>query len=252
MGYHEKNMHPAPPRLTPRVALFLDFDGTIADIASRPGAVEVPGTLRSLLSSLDSGLSGAVAVVTGRRLADVDSLLVSPCLPGAGVHGAELRLRPNGEVRVQWRPDTRGLLRSLRTRFAADPRILVEDKDMAVSLHYRLAPERACDCHHAMQELVPADFELVSGHMVVEARPRGASKGRALRALMQQQPFAGRVPVYVGDDNTDEDGFAAAHELGGFGVKVGAGNTLARFRCGDVAGVHAWLRDSLGELATVH
>jgi trehalose 6-phosphate phosphatase len=243
----------APPRLTPQVALFLDFDGTLTEIASRPNGVQVNGALRGLLSGLQDRLLGAVALLTGRRLAEIDDMLVSPRLSGAGVHGAELRLPRETEVRLQWRPDTRTLLRRLCRHFGGDPRVVVEDKGVAVSLHYRLAPERAGECHRLMHALVPLeDFEISFGRMVVEARPRGANKGRALRAFMQQDPFEGRLPVYVGDDCTDEDGFAAAISLGGFAVKVGTGNTLAPFRCVDVPSVHAWLRDSLGGLATTH
>lgn len=239
-----------PPPLTARVALFLDFDGTLADLAASPDAVQVPEAVRTLLAGLDDGLGGAVALVTGRRLADLDQLLESPRRPGAGVHGAELRLRSDEAACLQWQPDTSGLLRGLQAHFGSDPRVLVEDKGVAVALHYRLAPERGGECQEVINALLPvADFEIMRGHQVVEARPRGASKGRALRTLMEQEPFTGRVPVYVGDDQTDEDGFAVAAELGGFGVKVGSGTTLARFRCEDVASVHAWLRGSLGALA---
>jgi trehalose 6-phosphate phosphatase len=237
-----------PPLLSRKHALFLDFDGTLADIAPRPDEVAVVEELPWLLESLCGKLGGAAALLTGRRLCEVDGYLAL-ALAGAGLHGAELRMTRNADSRLQWRPDTEGRAARLRQRFATDPRVVVEDKGAAVALHYRQAPERANECCEAMDTLFRGpEFEIVLGSMVVEARPRGANKGRALQTFMAQPPFAGRTPVVVGDDITDEDGFEAAAALGGYGVKVGTGPTHARYRCLGVADVHAWLQASLKEL----
>jgi trehalose 6-phosphate phosphatase len=239
---------PAPPLLSPRQALFLDFDGTLVDLASRPDRVvvseELPGTLDTLADRLD----GAVAIVTGRWLADVDGLLAPVVLPGAGLHGAELREAAHVHVQVQTVGGIVDVVRWLRERFAGDERLIVEDKGAAVALHFRQAPERAAECLQAVRGLAAEwpGLEVMPGKMVIEARARGADKGGALRALAHAPPFAGRAPVFVGDDASDEDGFAAASELGGYGVKVGPGPTLARYRCSGVADVRAWLRASVG------
>lgn len=238
----------APPLLSARHALFLDFDGTLVEIAARPDRVVVDEQLPSTLELLADRLGGAVAIVTGRWLADVDGLLAPVVLPGAGLHGAELRER----VQVHAAGGIGEVVRALRERFAADARILVEDKGAAVALHFREAPERALECMQALRKLA-ADWpglEVVSGKMVVEARAHGADKGAALRGLAREPPFAARVPVFAGDDVSDEDGFAVAHELGGFGVKVGPGPTQARYRCHDVAEVHAWLQASVEHRAS--
>jgi trehalose 6-phosphate phosphatase len=235
----------APPPLMLRNALFLDFDGTLADIAPRPDEVAVVEELPQLLNALCKRLGGAAAVLTGRRLCDVDNYLAMT-LPGAGLHGAELRMTPESAALLQWKPDTQARVARLRQCFATDPRIVVEDKSAAVALHYRQAPERARECCEAMDTIFHGpEFEIMLGSMVVEARPRGANKGRALMTFMAQPPFAGRIPVVVGDDITDEDGFEAAAALGGHGVKVGTGPTHARYRCLGVAGVHEWLQTSL-------
>jgi trehalose 6-phosphate phosphatase len=239
-----------PPLLSTTAALFLDFDGTLADIALHPDEVVVSEPLPELLLALRERLAGAVAVVTGRRLAAVDAMIAPARLAGSGLHGAELRMNGHEEARLSTEPGGAGpLARALAARFADDPRIYVEDKGAGVSLHYRRAPERARECEEALRALAPRElFDVTMGHLVVEARPRGADKGAALAALARLPPFAGRAPVFVGDDVTDEDGFRAAERLGGYGVKVGPGPTAARYRISEVGGVHEWLHESLAEL----
>ena len=237
---------PAPPLLSERHALFLDFDGTLVELAARPDRVVVDEELPGTLDLLADRLGGAVAIITGRWLADVDGLLASVALPGAGLHGAEVRDHAGATVQVRAVGGIADLARALRERFAADPRVLVEDKGAAVALHFREAPERAGECREALRALATEwpGLEVVPGKMVVEARAIGADKGGALRRLCAAPPFAGRVPVFVGDDVTDEDGFAAAAAAGGFGVKVGDGPTRGHYRCAGVADVHAWLHAS--------
>lgn len=239
-----------PPLLSGMAALYLDFDGTLADIAPHPDEVVVSEPLPQLLLALRERLAGAVAVVTGRRLAAVDAMIAPARLAGSGLHGAEFRA--DGASAAQTSADPAGagpLARALRDRFADDPRIYVEDKGAAVSLHYRRAPEREQECREAMRTLAPPGrFDLTEGSRVVEARPRGADKGAALAELARRPPFAGRRPVFVGDDVTDEDGFRAAERMGGYGVKVGPGATAARYRIAEVGRVHDWLRESLAAL----
>ena len=237
---------PAPPLLAPHQALFLDFDGTLTAIAPRPGDVVVDPRLPALLEALAQRLGGALAIVTGRRLADLDPRLAPVVLPAAGQHGAELRPRPGGSVQLRAPAGIATVARRLRERFEADARVLVEDKGAAVALHFRQAPERALECLQVMRDLAAPwpGLEIVTGKRVVEARGCDADKGVALQALLAEAPFAGRAPVFAGDDRTDEDAFAAAVAAGGHGVKVGDGPTAARYRCAGVADVHAWLRAS--------
>jgi trehalose 6-phosphate phosphatase len=236
-----------PPPLTTAMALYLDFDGTLIGFAPRPDEVRVPPWLPQLLEHLKTRLDGAVAVISGRPLVEIDRWLAPALLAGAGVHGAELRLRAGIPTRLHRPPGLDAVVESLRRQYAADPRVLIEDKGAAVALHFRQAPELAAKCLAAMDiAAAPAGLEVVAGNMVVEARAEGVNKGLALRSLAAQPPFAGRKPVFVGDDRTDEDGFDAVAELGGFGVKVGAGDTVATYRCENVDAVHAWLRRSLG------
>lgn len=238
-----------PPLLQHDSALFLDFDGTLADFAQHPDGVTIDAGLPALLAALRARLGGAVALVTGRTLAGLDSIAGLPAQAAAGLHGLELRFE-SGRTMSSGTPDGAShIARQLRQQFRADPRLVVEDKGAAVALHWRQAPERAEECIAAMKGVAASpEFEVLRGHAVVEARPRGTNKGAALSALSKHGSFAGRRPVFVGDDVTDEDGFRAAALLGGFGVKVGPGETAARYRMSDVGEVHAWLAASLTAL----
>jgi trehalose 6-phosphate phosphatase len=242
----ETGMDTGPPLLPGRVALYLDFDGTLTELAQSPDHVVVDESLPPLLAALAGELDGALAILTGRPLAAIDALIAPVALAGAGLHGAELRPRPGVTIFRGESAVATPLVRRLRKRFGDDPRLLVEDKDVAVALHFRRAPARAAECREAMRAFAPPWlFDVIDGSEVVEARPRGADKGAALRDLSRLPPFAGRVPVCVGDDRTDEDGIAAAQELSGFGVKVGSDASAARYRLDTVDHVHRWLRASL-------
>ena len=225
-------------------ALFLDFDGTLVDIATTPDAVVVHPRLHTILSACVDGFDGAVAVVTGRPIAAVDALLAPLRLPAAGLHGLELRL-PDGSVvqharRGEGLADVRACFLSLARE---DARLVVEDKGSSLTLHFRRAPER----ERELRELVavaasPHDgHHVMRGKMVLEVRPAHADKGTAIGRLLDTPPFAGRRPVFAGDDITDEDGFAAVNRRGGISIKVGAGETAATCRVANVAALHAWL-----------
>lgn len=236
---------PTPPRLETRDALFLDFDGTLTEIAARPDLVHVAPGLPALVEALQRRLGGAVAVISGRPLREIDAHLMPLQLPGAGQHGAELRVHGDSTPQRRVWPGVAGVARALRERYGSDPALLIEDKGAAVALHYRAAPERAQECQQALRAVAAEHgLDVLVGKMVVEARPRGLHKGLAVETLLSRPLFAGRRPVFVGDDTTDEDGFALVQARGGYGVKVGEGTTQARYRLEDVEAVHRWLADS--------
>jgi trehalose 6-phosphate phosphatase len=221
--------------LSPDCALFLDFDGTLVDIAPEPGAVVVPSGLVPMLARLQQYLDGAVAVDSGRPIREIDGFLHPLHLPVAGVHGAERRTASGDWDRIGGaRPLERVTLAAQRM-VARDARLLMENKGSSVALHYRRAPELELACIEAMEQAVAESpgLALLRGKMVVEAKPGGASKGSAIEAFLREPPFHGRVPVFVGDDVTDEIGFSTVQRLGGLGVKVGEGATVAWQRLHD-------------------
>jgi trehalose 6-phosphate phosphatase len=237
------------------ISLFLDFDGTLVDIASRHDAVVVEPSLGRLVATLAERLNGRVAVVSGRSAADILSYLGiagtdTPFAIG-GSHGLELRWR-DGRAEAPDRPD--GLAEAIAAfRLLADahPGVVVEEKPYGAALHYRQAPDAgpACD---ALAERVAegTGFSIQHGKMVVELRALGADKGDAVRRFMAEAPMAGTRPIFVGDDLTDEAGFRAAGELGGWGILVGGPRpTAARYRLADVGEVHAWLGGVAGVMA---
>jgi trehalose 6-phosphate phosphatase len=226
-------------------ALFLDFDGTLAEIAATPDRVRVDpalhGTLRELLDSLD----GALAVISGRPVADIDRCLAPLRLPTAGMHGLEWR-GSDGRVRRKRYGGAPYRLRSQLTGLAdADPRLLLEDKGAALALHFRSAPDREAELEALMTDLVTdhKDYRLLCGKMVFELLPVRSGKGQAIETYMEQTPYRGRRPVFAGDDVTDEDGFAAVTGMGGIAIKVGDGPSAATHRAPTVSSFIAWLQD---------
>ena len=232
----------APPALDPaRDALFLDFDGTLAELVDHPDEARLPESARAALEALGARFSGAVAVISGRSAADLDARLPTT-LWRAGGHGAEIY--PAGRpADGSPSPRVEALAAALRPVADAHEGVLIEPKTHGAALHFRQAPQAEADCRAAMARTVArmGGFVVQDGKMVVEARPVSVDKGAALAALMELRPFAGRRPVMAGDDLTDEAAMRAAVALGGIAVKVGSGDSAARFRLTDPAAVRAWL-----------
>jgi trehalose 6-phosphate phosphatase len=229
--------------LRPSTALFLDFDGTLVDIAPQPESVVVPPGLVGTLRILGDHLDGALALISGRPIEQIDNFLHPLHLPVAGVHGAERR-SGDGDVTLLATHPLQQVEQTVATLVARHPALRVERKRGSLALHYRLAPELEAVCLHAMEEAVAASagLTLLRGKMVVEAKPHCASKGRAIEAFLQETPFAGRTPVFVGDDFTDESGFATVQHLRGIGVKVGQGASVARHRLDSPAALREQLQ----------
>jgi len=229
-------------------ALFLDIDGTLVEFAETPEAVVVKPGLRERIDRLRGRLDGALALVSGRRIDGSDGIdrLFAPFIfDTAGQHGAEWRI--GGERGTM--PPPPAAFAEVCARFErlakANPGVLCERKGSAVALHTRLAPQAAPQAETEAAEalkILGDGYRLQRGTAVLELVPMGADKGDSITRLMQQSPYAGRVPVFVGDDLTDEHGFSAVHRLGGFGVLVGTRQeTAATFSLSAVPDVHAWL-----------
>lgn len=239
----------APVMSAARAAWFLDFDGTLVDLAETPDQVRVEAEVVDMVRELAHASRGAVALISGRRIKDIDRLFAPLSLPVAGQHGAERR---SAGGRFHRYPANRrgigtmhGMLRAWVER---RPGPLLENKGSTIAVHYRQAPELAEPLGAFMLELVARTrgrYCLQGGKMIFEIRPSGMDKGSAVLEFMQEPPFIGRTPVFVGDDITDESAFAAVLGLGGASVKVGNGDTIAPWRLQGVADVHAWIRSSI-------
>lgn len=240
-----------PPLLTAGDALLLDFDGTLVGIAPRPDAVRVDPGLPALLQRLQERLGGALAIVTGRLLQDVDHRLAPLRFLGAGVHGAQLRLDLADPAHVPRDEQMAWIARDLVVRLRAHPNVLIEDKGRSIAVHFRQAPESAAACRAAVADAIAGipTLEMIEGHCLFEARRRGVSKEHAVDTLCAHPLFAGRRPIVLGDDRTDEDAFRAARRHRGIGVRVGPDATTAQHRLADVDAVHRWLRASVGALS---
>jgi trehalose 6-phosphate phosphatase len=237
--------------LYPSCALFLDFDGTMVDIAPQPHAVEVPQALRAVLGDLCQYLQGAVAVISGRPIAQIDGFLQPLRLPVAGVHGAERR-GADGHLHLLHTHPMDAVEEAARTLAALHDGLLVEGKRGSLALHYRQRPDLEALCLRTMQEAVEASpgLTLLRGKMVAEAKPGGASKGVAIEAFLAEPPFAGRTPVFIGDDITDEVGFSTVQRLGGLGIKVGEGPSVAWSRLADPTALRRELEAALAARLT--
>lgn len=227
---------------SPRFAIFTDFDGTLVELAETPDGIDVPDDLASEMIGAAEKVGGALAVISGRELADLERYL-PPGIAVAGSHGNERRRADGTRIEADTAHGERAAAIAVQLKDTVEqhPVLLLERKAASVALHYRQAPELADTCRAAMTAALDAvpGFELLEGKMVIEARPAATGKADAIRAFMEEAPFAGRLPVFLGDDTTDEDGFRAAQELGGVGIKIGEGQTLARIRTPDVASARA-------------
>lgn len=231
-------------------AVFFDFDGTLVDLAPTPADVVVTSSLTGLLGELVRLLGGAVAVVSGRPVAEIDAFLSPMQLHVAGVHGAEWRSADGQVQRISLPPLDAALapIEALQARF---PALHIERKPGAVALHYRQAPELEAACLDAMQDALGRveGMALQRGKRVVELKPRQASKAAAVRRFMEQEPFSGRRPWFFGDDVTDESAFDAIRPTG-MTVKVGVGDTVAEYRLAAPSELRRWVEQAVLHLRT--
>lgn len=241
---------PPPPAADATWAWFLDVDGTLIDIAPNPSAVIVPTPLPPLLMRLSACYGGAVAVMSGRSLDNLCQLLAPFDPPAAaGVHGLEYRDGHGGIVRMTVPPGLDDIRARLTRLVEEKTGLLLEDKELALALHFRQAPEMEQMVREAVMAAAAdhSGFTVLAGKMVFEIKPAGIDKGSALRTFMMQSPFSGRRPVFVGDDTTDEYGFQAANALGGLSVLVGPlRDTAAMFQLDDIEACRIWLARAAG------
>jgi trehalose 6-phosphate phosphatase len=232
-----------PTTLLSDASLFLDFDGTLVELASTPDSVSLSDDVRSLLRQLQIRLSGRLALLSGRSMADVRSYLRPLDVAVAGSHGLELAQASEDIAALEAPTGLRDAILQLKQLESVQPGVLIEAKPGGAAIHYRQAPAAEAVCRETAARIAnDIGMVLQHGKMVVELKHPSANKGQALKQFMSAPPFAGTRPVFIGDDLTDEDGFAAARELGGAGILVGPERpTLATFRIEDVGSVEAWL-----------
>lgn len=242
-----------PPAACLDWAYFLDVDGTLIDIADLPDAIRVDTALLDLIAHLHQASGGAVALVTGRSLSDLEHHLGPLRLPLAGQQGLERR-DSAGRLWIHAAPPAAKVTikEALASVLSRHPGLLLEDKGLTLVLHYRQVPHLAAYAHRLMGHLAHSagpGLELQRGKRVVEIKPAGIDKGTAVAEYLSEPPFQGRRPVFIGDDLNDEHGFAEVNKQDGISIKVGKGPSCARFRLPDVAAVHRWLGNALKGLS---
>jgi trehalose 6-phosphate phosphatase len=231
------------PDLT-TTAIFLDLDGTLIDIASDPHLVTIPADLVPVLSRLSIRLGGALAIITGRTIREIDRFLHPLRLPVAGVHGSEMRTMIDGEPRLtvgQLDPVVEAQVQQLSS---LAPGVLVENKGYSIAVHFRRAQSAETQIKAELRKIVagtPDHFVLAPGRCVIEVVPRYISKGTALQAFMEMAAFKRRKPIMIGDDIPDESALAAAVRLGGRGLRVAGEHFRERADFEGPAEVRAWL-----------
>ena len=240
-----REMRNAAPAPSPEWCLFLDVDGTLVEIADTPSSVVVDPSLNTLIAGVSQRLNGALALVSGRSIATIDQLFAPLKLPAAGQHGAERR----DSSGIFWTADSGpgeyldGARASLHAFVDSHPGTLFEDKGRTIAIHYRLAPEFEADVRRAVAAAsapLEARYEVQAGNQVFELKPKGFSKATAAEAFMSEWPFAGRTPVFVGDDLTDEPGLRFVERAGGVSIAVGDRLT-GQWRLDDPREVRRWL-----------
>ncbi|MEM9591921.1 MAG: trehalose-phosphatase [Pseudomonadota bacterium] len=231
------------PDVPPASAFFFDFDGTLVAIAPRPELVTVEPEVREVLEALLARYGGAVAIVTGRPLDVVDAFLAPIKLATAAEHGS-VRRASSGSLHSD-----EGDAHAVEAAYAAlaplaeeYKELILERKQSSLSLHYRQRPDLAASCEAAVRDVVADNPSLVilPGKMVFELKPKGVNKGEAVRAILNEAPFKGRTPIFVGDDVTDEHAFEVVNALGGLSIKIDEGRTIANYRT-DRKGLFDWL-----------
>lgn len=233
-----------PPLASRDWAYFLDVDGTLVEIADTPGEVQVPIELKTIISLAHRCCDGALAVISGRAIRDLDLLLGLSQLPMAGQHGLEIR-DTRGQLHHHalgngWLGDIVHHLQRLQARH---PGLLLEDKGATLAVHYRKVPSLGAYLSRLLKGVLALhpSLQVQRGKYVFELKPGGFDKGTAIRDLMAMPPFAGRRPVFIGDDLTDEHGFKVVNKMGGLSIKVGNGRTCAQYRLANVDAVRGWL-----------
>jgi trehalose 6-phosphate phosphatase len=226
-------------------AFFLDVDGTLLGFKSRPEDVVADAALRDLLQALSMAANGAVALVSGRMVSDLDRIVAPLILPAGGVHGADIRFADQRRLVVG--AEAMAPVRdAVRTFVEARPGLMLEDKGATLAVHYRHAPERETEIRAFMAEVQARhNVAVQEGKLVAELKPVGCNKGHAIDALMETEPFLGRRALFMGDDLTDEYGFQAVNDAGGISIKVGSPDvaTLAHFRVADPREARALLAE---------
>jgi len=230
-------------------AFFLDVDGTLLEIADQPSSVHVDTDLLELVAQLHRLSGGAVALISGRSISDLEALLGEARLPLAGQHGLERR-DAAGRLWIHAAPPSAkcAIKEALAPVLERHPGLLLEDKGLTLALHYRQTPHLAAYAHRLMARLMReagGELELQKGKRVIEIKPAGVDKGTAVAEYLTESPFRGRHPVFIGDDLNDEHGFAEVNRMGGISIKVGSGRSCAGYRLSGVAAVRRWLGDAL-------
>lgn len=245
----ERRKHPradcSPPIPRADWAYFFDIDGTLADIAAKPSGVRIERVIRNLIYDLHDRTGGAVALISGRRIEDIDRLFGDSSMPVAGQHGIERRTASGATFRHASEEQLLIEARDeLMRRTMGDERLLLEFKGLSMAMHYRAAPEKREFVEGLMSSVADRlgdGYVLQSGKMVLELKPAGKDKGVAVTEFMSEEPFRGRTALFAGDDLTDEVGFEVVNAIGGLSVKVGGGPSAAKLRLRSVAAVRAWL-----------
>lgn len=232
------------PSLAGDNCLFLDLDGTLLHLRDDPATIPADPALLELLADCARRLDGALAVISGRPIADLDICFAPLRFAAAGIHGAERRGTTGAASALPADVRLRDAAKQIAHAMQELPMSQLEDKGASLALHWRRAPQHAAALRQlaqaALQDLGPG-FRLLEGNCVIELLPQGIDKGDAVKAFLQEPPFKGRRPVFVGDDITDLPGFAAARDAGGHGIAVGQ-RVTADFRFVDIDAVRAWLK----------
>jgi len=245
------HLPPPPAGLLRNAALFLDFDGTLVELQEHPDAVAVDARLASLIDRLSDALDGRVAIISGRSVSGIRTLFGDPHFAISGSHGLEVAWPDGRHVRAERPAALDRIVEQMKTFATATNGVLVEEKPLGAALHYRTVPAAGPAARDLAARLAAdAGLHLQTGKMMIEVRVPGADKGTALHALMQAPVFAGRTPIFLGDDDTDEPAMVAARDLGGAGVLIGAArDTAAAWRLDGVEQTLSWLDAATESLA---